>query len=134
MELLLELGRCEPHMALAGKPLVDQSAMVEGLLAGGWARGALISILSAPLPEKITRSVGAIISARLSKIPPHPPVFEIKGTPVTVPAPRVTYDCDVCRDPGKTQPGVCRKCRADAPTVPLTGAVMTGSWRDRVPV
>lgn len=72
MAVLLELGRREPRMVLAGKPLADQSATVEGLLAGGWAAEELLRILSAPLPEKITKSVGAILSGRLSKIPPVP--------------------------------------------------------------
>lgn len=31
--------------------------------------------------------MGAIISARLSTMPPHPPVREINGTPVRVPDP-----------------------------------------------
>ncbi|MFF9646566.1 hypothetical protein [Kitasatospora aureofaciens] len=64
----------QPRMVLAGKPLADQSAMVEGLLAGGWAAEELLRILSAPLPEKITKSVGAILSGRLSKVPPVPAV------------------------------------------------------------
>ncbi|MFE4973071.1 helix-turn-helix domain-containing protein [Kitasatospora sp. NPDC056651] len=72
MALLLELGRREPKMALAGKPLCDQAARVEGLLAGGWTREALTGILSAPLPGTITRSVGAIVAARIAKVPPVP--------------------------------------------------------------
>ncbi|MED7953498.1 helix-turn-helix domain-containing protein [Streptomyces sp. BE303] len=72
--LLIELGRRDPRLALAGKPLTDQAARVEGLLAGGWAPDALAGILSAPLPEKVTRSVGAILGARLLGVPPVPPV------------------------------------------------------------
>ncbi|MGW3041836.1 hypothetical protein ACWC9T_17800 [Kitasatospora sp. NPDC001159] len=69
VSLLLELGRREPRMALAGKPLTDQVARVEGLLAGGWSKEALVGILSAPLPEEVTHSVGAIVAARIAKVP-----------------------------------------------------------------
>ncbi|MFJ2778514.1 hypothetical protein [Kitasatospora sp. NPDC087315] len=88
MELLLELGRCEPRMALAGKPLADQAARVEGLLAGGWSRDALTGILSAPLPEKITRSVGAVLAARLTKVPPFPPAHRPAEATAPAPVPR----------------------------------------------
>ncbi|MFF2146188.1 helix-turn-helix domain-containing protein [Kitasatospora sp. NPDC058190] len=76
MALLLELGRREPRMALAGKPLSDQAQRVEGLLAGGWSREALAGILAAPLPERVTHSVGAIVAARISKVPPVPVVVQ----------------------------------------------------------
>ncbi|MFG2847937.1 hypothetical protein ACGF12_32925 [Kitasatospora sp. NPDC048296] len=79
MALLLELGRREPRMAMAGKPLSDQAARVEELLAGGWTREALSGILAAPLPETVTHSVGAIVAARIGKVP-------------RVPAPRSTAD------------------------------------------
>ncbi|MFJ6616277.1 hypothetical protein ACIQOW_01685 [Kitasatospora sp. NPDC091335] len=69
MALLLELGRREPRMALAGKPLSDQAARVEGLLAGGWTRDALAGIIAAPLPDRVTHSVGAIVAARIAKVP-----------------------------------------------------------------
>ncbi|MEU9041255.1 MULTISPECIES: hypothetical protein [unclassified Kitasatospora] len=69
MALLLDLGRREPRMALAGKPLSDQAARVEGLLAGGWTREALAGILAAPLPQTVTHSVGAILAGRLAKVP-----------------------------------------------------------------
>ncbi|MFD5432071.1 helix-turn-helix domain-containing protein [Kitasatospora sp. NPDC127067] len=72
MALLLELGRREPRMALAGKPLCDQAARVEGLLAGGWTREALTGILSAPLPETVTHSVGAVLAGRITKLPAVP--------------------------------------------------------------
>ncbi|MFI8084313.1 helix-turn-helix domain-containing protein [Kitasatospora sp. NPDC086009] len=131
MALLLELGQREPRKALAGKVLTDQAAMVEGLLAGGWTRATLMPILAAPLPEKIRRTVGAVISARLSQIPPIAPVSESKSAPVPRP---VTYDCDNCRAPGMSRPGVCRKCREVKPTEALPGAVVGGGWRSRVPM
>ncbi|MGV9269379.1 helix-turn-helix domain-containing protein [Kitasatospora sp. NPDC003701] len=111
MALLLELGRHDPRMALAGKPLTDQAARVEGLLAGGWTWEALTGILAAPLPSTITRSVGAILAGRLSTVPPFPPARRQVEAADPAPTPHVTYDCDVCRAPGKTRPGVCRKCR-----------------------
>ncbi|MFF1908831.1 helix-turn-helix domain-containing protein [Kitasatospora sp. NPDC058218] len=111
MALLLELGRRDPRMALAGKPLTDQAARVEGLLTGGWTWEALTGVLAAPLPEKITRSVGAILAGRLSNVPPFPPAQRPAEAAAPAPTPRVTYDCDVCRAPGKTRPGVCRMCR-----------------------
>ncbi|MFJ9455954.1 helix-turn-helix domain-containing protein [Kitasatospora sp. NPDC101447] len=90
MSLLLDLGRREPRMALAGKPLSDQAARVEGLLAGGWTHEALTGILSAPLPERVTRSVGAILAARIAAVPTVP-AARVAAMP-TVPAPRVAAD------------------------------------------
>ncbi|MFD8315942.1 helix-turn-helix domain-containing protein [Kitasatospora purpeofusca] len=118
LRLLVELGRREPRMTLSGKPLTDQSAMVEGLLAGGWHREDLLRILSAPLPEKITRSVGAIISARLSKIPAVP-IVPTEGAPLTsAPAGRSrprTNECSgnggLCGRPVSTAGGLCTTCR-----------------------
>ncbi|MFF2543396.1 helix-turn-helix domain-containing protein [Kitasatospora sp. NPDC058063] len=72
MALLLELGHREPRLALAGKPLCDQAARVEGLLAGGWTREALTGILSAPLPGRVTHSVGAVLAGRITKLPAVP--------------------------------------------------------------
>ncbi|MFJ2778509.1 hypothetical protein [Kitasatospora sp. NPDC087315] len=115
MELLLELGRCEPRMALAGKPLADQAARVEGLLAGGWSRDALTGILSAPLPEKITRSVGAVLAARLTKVPPFPPAHR-PAPSEAAPAPRqASPECQgddgLCRRPVPSADRLCSECR-----------------------
>ncbi|MBB4928299.1 hypothetical protein [Kitasatospora kifunensis] len=89
VELLVELGRREPRMALAGKVLSDQGALVEGLLAVGWSWSALLNVLGAPLPEKITRSVGAVIAKRIELIPACPPVQRDPSVlPAGVPAPR----------------------------------------------
>ncbi|MFE2409179.1 hypothetical protein ACFXDE_12650 [Kitasatospora sp. NPDC059408] len=112
MALLLELGRREPRMALAGRPLADQAAMVEGLLAGGWTPDALTAVLSAPLPDRITRSVGAILAARLSAVP-------------SVPGPRPTtvgldsgtrhHECPgrdgLCGRPVREARNLCVSCR-----------------------
>ncbi|MFD0276215.1 helix-turn-helix domain-containing protein [Kitasatospora sp. NPDC127111] len=115
MALLLELGSREPRMTLAGKPLADQSVMVEGLLAGGWAAEELLRILSAPLPEKITRSVGAIISGRLSKIPSAPAVQSVVTAEPPRPHQRSDHEClgreGLCGRPVPTAGRLCSACR-----------------------
>ncbi|MEV7025217.1 hypothetical protein [Kitasatospora sp. NPDC093558] len=112
MALLLELGRREPRMALAGRPLADQAAMVEGLLAGGWTSDELTGILSAPLPDRITKSVGAILSSRLSAVPPVP-----RLRPATVgsePGAR-RHECPgrdgLCGRPVPEERSLCASCR-----------------------
>ena len=71
-DLLVTVGKINDVLKLAGKPLSDQGARVDGLLAGGWPRHALISILSAPIGE-IRTSAGAVVSARISALPHRPP-------------------------------------------------------------
>ncbi|WP_224278169.1 helix-turn-helix domain-containing protein [Streptomyces sp. LS1784] len=109
MALLLELGRREPRMALAGKPLCDQAARVEGLLAGGWTREALTGILSAPLPERVTHSVGAVLAGRLAKVPAVP-----DGARGTADGPR-RHECPgrggMCGRPVAAAGQVCGVCR-----------------------
>ncbi|MFE4356058.1 helix-turn-helix domain-containing protein [Kitasatospora sp. NPDC056800] len=111
MALLLELGCREPKMALAGKPLGDQAARVERLLAQGWSRSALLGILAAPLPEKVTHSVGAVLAGRLARVPAVPEAAGGTG-------PR-RHECPgrggMCGRPvaGPGQVcGACRACRA----------------------
>ncbi|MCX4685312.1 helix-turn-helix domain-containing protein [Kitasatospora purpeofusca] len=114
MDLLLELGCREPALALAGKPLADQAARVEGLLAGGWSADALMGILAAPLPGKVTHSVAAILGGRLTKVPPVPSGRGTAVKPVTVPRPR-RHECagrdGMCGRPvgGAGEP--CSGCR-----------------------
>ncbi|MFD8786228.1 helix-turn-helix domain-containing protein [Kitasatospora sp. NPDC059599] len=109
MALLLDLGRREPRMALAGKPLSDQAARVEGLLAGGWTREALTGILAAPLPERVTHSVGAILAGRLAKVPSVP------AAPSTTDGPR-RHECPgwdgMC---GRPVAGAGRRCGRCSP-------------------
>ncbi|GAA2837096.1 helix-turn-helix domain-containing protein [Kitasatospora sp. CM 4170] len=113
MALLLELGRRNPRFALAGKPLNDQAARVEGLLAGGWTADALTSILAAPLPERITHSVGAIVSARLSAVPPVPRGERIATTHSPS---AVGHECPgrdgLCGRPVAMAGRVCPACQA----------------------
>ncbi|MDY0814002.1 helix-turn-helix domain-containing protein [Kitasatospora purpeofusca] len=114
MGLLLELGCQEPALALAGKPLADQAARVEGLLAGGWSADALMGILAAPLPGKVTHSVAAILGGRLTKVPPVPLGRGTAVKPVTVPRPR-RHECagrdGLCGRPVGGAAELCTGCR-----------------------
>ncbi|WP_418952631.1 helix-turn-helix domain-containing protein [Streptomyces pyridomyceticus] len=109
MGLLLELGRREPRMALAGKPLTDQATRVEGLLAGGWSKEVLVGMLGAPLPERVTHSVGAILAARIGKVPPAPMRGNENGGPRR-------HECSgrrgMCGRPVGGVGQVCGACRA----------------------
>ncbi|MFI6158242.1 hypothetical protein ACIBCA_36775 [Kitasatospora sp. NPDC051170] len=103
VELLMRIGVEHPELRLAGKPLADQGARVSGLLAAGWDRQMLKSMLSAKLPDKIEKSVGAIMSGWISAIPAEPPVTpaareaaerqEQRQARPAVPAPRY-HECD----------------------------------------
>ncbi|WP_380284915.1 helix-turn-helix domain-containing protein [Kitasatospora purpeofusca] len=112
MGLLLELGRRDPALALAGKPLVDQAARVEGLLAGGWSADALLGVLSAPLPGQLTHSVAAVLGGRLTKVPPAP---WGRGA-VAVPRPR-RHECPgrdgMCGRPVAGAGELCAGCEGD---------------------
>ncbi|MFJ2578648.1 hypothetical protein [Kitasatospora aureofaciens] len=113
--LLLELGRRDPRMALAGKPLSDQAARVEGLLAGGWSWEALTGILAAPLPERITHSVGAIVAARLAQVPPVPAARRVTDGPAGTAR---SHECPgrdgLCGRPVAAAGTTCAACRAAA--------------------
>ncbi|OKI19258.1 helix-turn-helix domain-containing protein [Streptomyces sp. CB03911] len=120
MALLVALGLQQPEMRLAGKPLTDQAAMVEGLLAAGWTWDELTKIIGAPLPVKITTSVAAVLAQRIRLIPVNPPkrpTDEQHAPAVRKPAPP-RFDCRNCRAPGLPAPGLCRKCRGDGPASP----------------
>ncbi|WP_395296376.1 hypothetical protein ACF9IK_25245 [Kitasatospora hibisci] len=112
LALLLELGRREPRFALAGRPLSDQAGRVEGLLAGGWTADALTSIPAAPLPERITCSVGAIVSARLAAVPPVPGGEHVAAVQVVG---AVGHECPgrdgLCGRPVAAAGKVCPACR-----------------------
>ncbi|MET8627531.1 hypothetical protein ABZW30_27915 [Kitasatospora sp. NPDC004669] len=110
MGLLLELGRREPRMDLAGKPLTDLAVRVEGLLAGGWSKDVLAGILGAPLPEKVTHSVGVIVAARIAKVPPVPVAQRAADGPRR-------HECPgqggMCGRPVAFAGQMCGVCRAD---------------------
>ncbi|MFD8595436.1 hypothetical protein ACFV1L_10580 [Kitasatospora sp. NPDC059646] len=128
--LLLELGQQRPELALSGKPLTDQGAMVEGLLAAGWPREVLLSSLSAPLPAKIFKTVAAVLAGRIAAFPVNPPADLQTAEPKKPATPRVErFECDDCRAPGQTYIGLCPKCRGVAPQPARTGVVVPGGWR-----
>ncbi|SOD67031.1 hypothetical protein SAMN06297387_12839 [Streptomyces zhaozhouensis] len=68
VQLLLDIGQQHPDFAIWGKPLVDQAQMVTGMLDAGWTRAQVRQIVTGqPLPEKIRKSVAAIVSKRLAE-------------------------------------------------------------------
>ncbi len=75
VELLMELANRDPRLALAGRALAQQGAIVTGLLASGWPRQLLAATISAPLPrpEDIRTSDAAVVAARIETIPLLPP-------------------------------------------------------------
>ncbi|WP_282203953.1 HAD family hydrolase [Kitasatospora fiedleri] len=140
--LLLEIGQLHPQLALSGRPLTDQGAMVEGLLAAGWPRAVLRAAISAPLPATVYKSVGAIIAARIAAFPVNPPAEMVRAT---APEPHTStrrppgapprLECDGCRAPGLPRPGLCPACRGEArrPAPMIARAELpAGGWRERV--
>ncbi|MGK5501343.1 hypothetical protein ACSNOF_26025, partial [Streptomyces sp. URMC 125] len=65
VELLLSIGAARPELLLTGAALRDQGAVVTELLARGWRRDVLRELVTRPLPVPLTKSVGAVIAARL---------------------------------------------------------------------
>lgn len=66
VELLLSIGASRPELLLTGAALRDQGAVVTELLARGWRREVLREVITGrPLPVPLTKSVGAVIAARL---------------------------------------------------------------------
>ncbi|MFI5638326.1 hypothetical protein ACIA8H_13015 [Streptomyces goshikiensis] len=64
--LLTAIGNELPSFRLTGKTLQDQGCMVDGLLASGWNPEQIRHVVAGrPLPNKITTSVGAIVSSRI---------------------------------------------------------------------
>ncbi|MEU6755551.1 hypothetical protein [Streptomyces sp. NPDC046685] len=64
--LLTAIGNELPAFRLTGKTLRDQGLMVDGLLASGWSPEQIRDVVAGrPLPEKLTKTVGAIVSSRI---------------------------------------------------------------------
>ncbi|MFG2986153.1 hypothetical protein ACGFYQ_33715 [Streptomyces sp. NPDC048258] len=80
--LLLGLGYERPEMLLTGKVLADQALVVDGLLLDGWTKDHVLTALLRPLPPQ-TRSVGAVISRRLTDMAASP-----VPAPIAMPGPR----------------------------------------------
>jgi len=116
-EILAQLGRTEPRLALSA---ADCAALEE--LASAWlARGAtadhLTQSLVAGLPEQV-HSPRALLQRRLrDKMPPELPA-------PTSRAPRTLMECTDCGVPGRPEAlpgGLCRGCRGGATAEPLHG-------------
>lgn len=66
MQLLLAVGAEDERYLLTGLPLLHQSLMADGMLEEGWTPPQIRHVVCGhPLPDVVTTSVGAIISARL---------------------------------------------------------------------
>ncbi|WP_344570778.1 hypothetical protein [Streptomyces axinellae] len=72
--LLAEVGREHPHLMLVGDAFRHQALMVTGRLEEGYSREMLWTVLTQPLPVPLKKSVGAVISWRLSNLPQLPQV------------------------------------------------------------
>ncbi|MFB6629920.1 helix-turn-helix domain-containing protein [Streptomyces sp. NPDC056362] len=92
VDLLLGIGGQRPELLLTGRVLEDQGRMVDGLLLSDWPRDLILTSLLRPLPEN-TRSVGAVISRRLSDLARTP-----VPRPLAMPAPRGPEDASWGRD------------------------------------
>ncbi|MET9690384.1 hypothetical protein ABZY81_18200 [Streptomyces sp. NPDC006514] len=72
--LLTAIGDELPAYRLTGKVLRDQGLMVDGLLASGWTPEQIRGVVAGrPLPEKLTKTVGAVISSRILAAADSPP-------------------------------------------------------------
>ncbi|MGE7385590.1 hypothetical protein ACQKM2_08935 [Streptomyces sp. NPDC004126] len=88
--LLTAFGNELPAFRLTGKTLQDQGRMVDGLLASGWSPEQIRDVVAGrPLPEKITTSVGAIVSSRIGRRTPLRRLGpRTRHGPAPAPAPR----------------------------------------------
>lgn len=69
--ILLAVARLQPRLAVAGKVLADQALYLEGMLANGWTVEDLVLMLAVEPPAEM-RSAGAILAARIKRIPDKP--------------------------------------------------------------
>ncbi|MGA4960265.1 helix-turn-helix domain-containing protein [Streptomyces lavendulocolor] len=66
MTLLLAIAARRPEFLLTGKPLQDQAAVVNDLLAAGWTQKQVFQVVAGrPLPQPVRTSVGAVVASRL---------------------------------------------------------------------
>jgi DNA-binding MarR family transcriptional regulator len=125
VRFLQELGNARPKLAIIGKPLQDQGAVVDELFARGWKDEVLWELLTRPLPEPLRKDVSAIIAKRLrdaldSPLPgprrtledeptPTPRQYTPGGSTVV----RRHYECDgdngLCGVPVEAEGDQCRK-------------------------
>jgi hypothetical protein len=69
--VLAAVAAAEPLLTLSGRPHTDQARRIDGLLAAGYRPEALAGYLGAPIGE-IRTSPGAVVSSRISQLPPVP--------------------------------------------------------------
>lgn len=128
VDLLIAIGAQQPEFLLTGKTLQDQGRTVAGMLLEGWTREQLRQVITGrPLPDRITTTVGAIISARLTQALAGPPPSSVssfrvdKPTPTPDPwkadtvAPRKRVgECEgndgMCGRPAEPDSKLCRRC------------------------
>lgn len=126
VDLLLAIGAAKPEFLLTGQTLQDQGMAVAGMLLDGWTPEQLRQVVAGrPLPDQITTTVGAIISARLRQALSGPvPETVGNGTYMsamsvgvaTLPRPTVhpLRNCDQCDHAFRSpEPGLCGNCRKD---------------------
>jgi hypothetical protein len=66
VDLLSAIGAQQPEFLLTGTTLQDQGRAVAGMLLEGWTPEQLRQVIAGrPLPDQITKTVGAIVSGRL---------------------------------------------------------------------
>ncbi|MGW2588408.1 hypothetical protein ACWCYZ_45495 [Streptomyces virginiae] len=64
--LLTAIGNEQPAFRLTGKVLRDQGLAVDGLMSLGWTPEQIRHVVAGrPLPEKLTKTLGAVISSRI---------------------------------------------------------------------
>lgn len=135
-EILLQVARQVPELALGGRVLTDQARRLDGLLIAShnagdpWMPPQLVNALSASLDGPIRVSAGAVISARISTLPLTPraaadmlpgqatgedgPSARERSVPNA--ADRTVYDSTTRRTRGE-----CPECGGDSPGGDLCG-------------
>ncbi|MFD3834181.1 hypothetical protein [Streptomyces sp. NPDC058621] len=128
--LLVEIGAWHPEYLLTGQTLADQGLVVTGMLAAGWKPTSIRQVVTGrPLPVPLTRTVGAIVSARLRQAAagPVPSPTAAWGVPAqggpadvdTAPADRTVadvvahrtqYECAECGRPPAGGLDLCGAC------------------------
>jgi hypothetical protein len=110
VELLRGIAARDVRYTLGTAALRDQAIAVDGLLASGWTADRIVQMVTGrPLPEKVERSVGAIVSARLREAmasAPFPAPRSAPGGPAGGPTARcpqhtsTALPCGLCAASG----------------------------------
>jgi hypothetical protein len=107
--LLLTIGRELPAFLLTGKTLADQGAMVTGLLKAGWTNRQLREVITRPLPPD-TRSLGAVISRRLSDAAASTPLGAVDVELPRQPRPQHPFCADCGARRVEADGDLCPRC------------------------